>query len=235
MRSLLALHHSWKALLPVTLLLCALPSGAQPRVGVGLDLFTESTHLTGEQAINASRQDESFDFGNARFLAATLSLSVPAPIAKERARIGAGVRLFGNYDASQEDQEETFGFGLFNQAFLTGEYGLPVMDKLEALLGARAGVGLLFPGREFSQEIDRLQQDGVSVWSVPRVGWLLGLSLGARRRMSEKIFLRADLMAQMEKLYLFATDQEIDGVQFEKSWSTNGMRLGLTLGAEFSL
>ncbi|WP_225410216.1 hypothetical protein [Stigmatella hybrida] len=223
----------WKALLSVPLVLCALPAQAQPRIGVGLDLFTENSHLTGEQAINLSRRDESFDYGSTSILSATLSMTVPAPIAPERVRLGGGVRLFGNYGT--ENEGKLFGLGLLNQAFVSGEYGLPVANRTEALVGLRGGLSLLLPGREFSDEIDRLQDDGVSVWSVPRVGWLLGLSLGARRRMSEKIYLRADLAGQFEKLYLFSTSQKIDGIQFDKNWDTFGLRLGLTLGAEFSL
>jgi hypothetical protein len=206
-------------------------ASSRMRIGVGLDLFTEKARMSGEQTINTSRQDESFDYNSSSFLSATLSLSVPAPIAKERARIGGGVRLFGNYSAG----DRQFGFGLLNQAFVTGEYGLPVADKTEVVFGARAGLSLLFPGHELDKEIHRLQVQGVDVWGVPRVGWVVGLSAGGRRRMSEHILLRADLSGQLEKLYLFATSQEIEGLQFDKHWSTFGLRLGLTLGIEFAL
>ncbi|WP_224247357.1 hypothetical protein [Hyalangium gracile] len=202
------------------------------RIGVGLDLFIENSRMTGSQAINASRVDESFDYSSATFLSATLSMSVPAPVFKDRARIGGAVRLFGNYSAGGD---RTFGFGLLGQALVTGEYGLPVANQLEVVFGARVGLALLLPGREFDQEIDRLQVQGVGVWSVPRTGWLGGLSAGVRRRMSEHILLRADLSGQLEKLYLFATNEDIEGLQFEKNWSTSGLRLGLTLGIEFAL
>jgi hypothetical protein len=202
------------------------------RIGVGVDVFTESSRMNGEQAINASRRDESFDYNSSSFLSATLSLSVPAPIASERARLGGGIRLFGNYTGGGNSN---FGFGMLNEAFITGEYGLPVGGYFEATFGARGGLALLFPGREFSEEINRLQDQGVDVWSVPRLGWLAGLSVGARRQMSEHILLRADLAAQYEKLFLFATSQEINGLQFNKDWSTSGIRLGLTLGIEFAL
>ncbi len=202
------------------------------RIGVALDLFAEKAKLSGTQTINTSPRDESFDYGSTTFLSATLSMSVPAPIAKERARIGGAVRLFGNYSA---DGNHPFGFGLFNQAFVTGEYGLPVADKMEAVFGGRVGLSLLIPGHEMSAEIHRLQDQGVDVWGVPRVGWLGGLSAGARRRMSEHILLRADLSGQLEKLYLFATSEDLGGLQFDKHWSTLGLRLGLTLGVEFAL
>jgi hypothetical protein len=207
-------------------------AAAKMRIGVGLDLFTEKSRLSGAQSINTSRTDESFDYKSNTFLAATLSMSIPAPILSDRARLGGAVRMFGNYSAGGD---RSFGFGLLNQAFVTGEYGLPVPNRFEVVFGGRAGLSMLLPGRDFNREIDRLQIQGVDVWSVPRVGWLAGLSAGARRQMNEHIYLRADLSAQLDKTYLFATNQEIDGLEFSKSWSTNALRFGFTLGAEFAL
>jgi hypothetical protein len=232
MHSPLAHPAPWKVLLCLPLLTLALPAEAQTRIGFGLDLFRERTALTGSQAINDSVIEENFDYSSASILAATLSMSVPAPILAERARIGGAVRLYGNYSASGD---RDYGFGLLNQAYVTGEYGLPIANKMELMFGARAGLSLLIPGRDFMDEIDHLQNQGADVWSVPRVGWLGGLSLGTRRRMSENILLRADLFGQFEKLFLFSTSEDIGGLQFDKSWSTFGLRLGLTLGVEFAL
>jgi hypothetical protein len=207
-------------------------AASRMRIGVGLDLFTESARLAGEQAINESRRDESFGYNSATFLAATLSLSIPAPILEDRARIGGGVRLFGNYSA---EGDRRFGFGLLSQALVLGEYGLPFANRMEIVFGGRVGMSLLVPGRDFAREIERLQVQGVSVLSVPRVGWLAGLSAGWRRSMSEHILVRADLSGQLDQLYLFSTNETIEGLQFSKSWSTFGLRLGLTLGVEFAL
>ncbi len=204
----------------------------QMRIGLGGDLFFESSRMMGEQGINASRTDESFDYNSLGFLSATAWMTVPVSTVSERLRVGAGLRIFGNYAAGGGRQ---FGFGLLNEVFVNGEYGLPVANKTELLLGGRAGLSFLVPGRELQEEIRRLQEQGVSVWSLPRVGWLAGPSVGGRRRMSERIWLRADLLAQVEQQYLFATSQEISGLRFTKNWSTLALRLGLTLGAEFAL
>jgi hypothetical protein len=233
MRSLPVLLDSWKALSALVLLLSAGPARADTRIGLALDLFTESSRLTGHQSINAARQDESFDYSSKGFLSASLNLSIPAPISPERARMGAGVRFFGNYGSGGDGQG--FGFGLLNEAFVSGEYGLLVADKTEAVFGARGGLALLLPGKEFSQEIQRLREQDVDVWNVPRVGWMGGISVGARRRMGEHLLLRGDFSGQLERLFLFATSQDIQGLDFDKSWNTFGLRLGFTLGAEFSL
>ncbi|HEX5747137.1 MAG TPA: hypothetical protein VFZ09_12915 [Archangium sp.] len=201
------------------------------RIGVSPDLYLEGARMTGVQYINTARLDESFDY-SAGFLSITAWLSAPVSSVSERLRLGAGVRVFGNYAASGGQQ---FGFGIYNEAFVSGEYGLPVADKTEVVFAGRAGLSLLIPGLEFAETINRLQTQGVSVWSVPRVGWLLGPSVGARRRMSDSIWLRADLLGQIGQQYLFATSQEISGFNYSKTWSTLGLRLGLSLGAEFSL
>ncbi len=201
------------------------------RIGVSPDLYLEGARMSGVQYINTTRLDESFDY-SAGFLSITAWLSAPVATVNERLRLGAGVRIFGNYAASGGQQ---FGFGIYNEAFVSGEYGLPVADKMEVVFAGRAGLSLLIPGLEFAETISRLQTQGVSVWSVPRVGWLLGPSVGARRRMSNNIWLRADLLGQIGQQYLFATSQEISGFNYSKNWSTLGLRLGLSLGAEFSL
>lgn len=201
------------------------------RVGVSPDLFLEGAQLTGVQHIDTARLDESFGY-SAGFLSVTAWLTTPVPTVSERLRVGAGVRIFGNYAASGGQQ---YGFGILNEAFVSGEYGLPVADKTEVLFGGRAGFSFLIPGLEFAETIRNLQAQGVDVWSVPRVGWLVGPSLGARRQMSERIWLRADLLGQVGAQYLFATSQEISGFRYSKNWSTLGLRLGLSLGAEFSL
>lgn len=207
-------------------------SPGRMRIGLSPDLFLESGRLSGEQIINTSRRDESFDYSSASFLSATLWLNTSVPSVSERLRVGAGVRIFGNYGAGAG---RDFSFGLLNEAFVLAEYGLPVANKMEVVLGARAGLSLLIPGQEFAEEIRRLQTQGVGVWSVPRVGWLVGPSVGARRRMTERILLRADIHGQAESQYLFATNQDIDGLRYIKNWSTLALRLGLSLGVEFGL
>jgi hypothetical protein len=207
----------------------AAPGGL--RIGVGPDLYLEGARMTGAQGINTARLDESFNY-TAGFLSATAWLTTPVPTVSERLRVGAGLRIFGNYSASGGQQ---FGFGLLNEVFVSGEYGLPVADKTEVVFAGRAGLSFLIPGLDFADDIRKLQAQGVSVWSVPRVGWLLGPSVGARRRMSERIWLRADVLGQVGQQYLYATSQEISGLHYTKNWSTLGLRLGLSLGAEFSL
>lgn len=203
----------------------------QLRVGVGPDLYLDGGQMTGVQNINTAHLDESFGY-TAGFVSATAWLSTPVPSVSERVRVGAGLRLLGNYTAAGG---QAYGFGLLNELFVSGEYGLPVASKMEVVFAGRAGLSFLIPGLDFASDIQKLQAQGVNVWSVPRVGWLLGPSVGARRQMSERIWLRADILGQIGQQYLFATSQEISGLNYSKNWSTLALRLGLSLGAEFSL
>jgi hypothetical protein len=200
-----------------------------PRVGLGLDLFGESGRMTGGQWINTSHRDESFDFSSQKFLSGSAWLLFSGT---QRLRLGPGVRVFGNYAAGGD---RTFTFGVLTEALALAEYGLPVHGPYEVVFGARTGLALLIPGGGLSDEIHRLRTEGAGVWNVPRGGWVVGLNVGGRRAMTERISLRADFGLQLEKLYLFGTDQRVDGLQFQKSWDTQTLRLGLTLGAEFSL
>lgn len=212
------------------------PTVGRLRIGVGPDFFLESGRMTGEQDINTSRQDESFDYSSEGFISGSAWLTSAVPSVTERLRVGAGVRIFGNYAAGGG---RTFGFGLLNEVFVSGEYGLPITENMEVLFAARVGLSVLVPNSSLSEEIHRLQEQGASVWSVPRFGWLAGPSVGVRRRMSERIWLRADLLAHVEEQYLFATSQDIkeqgSTLHFAKYWSTLALRLGLSLGAEFAL
>lgn len=226
MRSFSARVVSWCC--AALLLAASLPAAAQERIGVGLDLWTEGSALSGEQSINNSRIDQSFDYGAAGASGSAWLLFS----ARERIRAGPGIRLYGNYGSGNNPE---FIFGFLSEAFVMGEYSLNAIEKFDAIFGGRAGVAVLVPGADLAQEITRLRDEGVDVWNVPRLGWLAGLNVGTRRQMSEKLWLRLDINAQYQQLYLFATDQIVDDLRFQKRWNTNTIRLGLLLGVELAL
>lgn len=197
-------------------------------MGVAVDLFGEGGSLTGEQRINETLINESFQLG-------TLSFSGSAWLLfqhSERLRYGPGLRGYGFYGSSTG---RPFAFGPLFEGFALAEYALPMVEQFEALLTGRAGLALLIPGGDFANEITRLQREGVGVWGVPRTGWLAGVGFGTRRRMAEHLWLRADLGAQYTQLFLFATDERVDDLRFRKGWSTSVLRVGLQLGVELSL
>ncbi|MGQ0504408.1 MAG: hypothetical protein ACT4TC_03745 [Myxococcaceae bacterium] len=207
------------------------PPDTGRRLGVGADFFGESNRLVGEHWINQTRQDESFDYGSGSFFSTTAWLLIPM---NRFIRVGPGARIFGNYSSSGNNN---FKFGFLSEAFAQGELSFRTFERFELVLGARAGLALLWPttGSDFGREIDRLQQQGLGVFSGPRLGWVAGLGVGMRRKMWDWFHLRADLTGQHQELYLFATDQMVDGLRVQKWWRTGSWRFGLTLGAEVSL
>ncbi len=205
------------------------PQKLDRRLVVAGDFFFEKGRLNGTQNINGSARDESFKYGRG-FLSGSAWLLFPE---NSHFRWGPGLRILGRYSASVDNQEP-YELGFLTQAFVAGEFVLPLPSKFDLLLGGRAGLGLLFPGGEFKEEINRLRAEGVGVWSVPRVGWLAGINAGTRWKFAERVALRGDLNYGLEQLFLFATHQNVDGLSFAKSWSTYTMRFGLTLGLEVS-
>jgi len=196
-----------------------------------LDIFVEKSRLGGEQIINVSRRDESFEYGSSGFLSFTLGLNWTAW--SDRFRLGPAIRVLGIYSGWGENT--TFEFGLLLEPMLMGEYAIPLAEKWSLLLGARLGIPVLFPRGDFANEIRRLQVDRVGVWSVPRIGWLAGISAGAKRRMTQRLWLRGDLSGQMEQIFLFATDEIIEGLAFRKNWSAHIFRVSLSVGLELEL
>jgi hypothetical protein len=211
----------------------ALSTSPGNRLAISIDLFGEGSRLEGTQVIsdNTSEavRDESFDYQAANFISATAAiLFAKSP----RLRVGPGWRILGPYAAGGD---QAYTFGILNEFFALAEYGLPAVEKLEVVLGGRVGASLMFPTGDFLDEIERLQADGITALSLPRLGWFVGFNGGMRRKMSDRVWLRADILAQLGRMYLFATDDVVSGLRFRKHWSTHMLRYGLTLGVELAL
>jgi hypothetical protein len=200
--------------------------GRLERLGLGITAFAEGSRLNGEQWINQSRLDESFNYTSEGFLAASAWALFTY---SENLRWGPGINIFGPYSSGGNNQ---FGFGFLSEAYFAGEFSFPVAEKFMGVLGGRGGFGLLVPGDDFANEIRRLRADGAGVWTVPRLGWLLALNAGARRPLIDRLWARLDAWGQMSQLFLFWTDERVQGLRFQKRWFTHSLRAGLTLSLE---
>jgi hypothetical protein len=144
----------------------------------------------------------------------------------ERVRVGPALRFMGNYGGDR------FNFGYLTEGYLLGEFSLRAFEQVDVVFGGRAGVSVLFPGEEFSDEIRRLQAQSADVWSLPRLGWVAGLNVGLRRKLVGALYAKLDLGGQLGHHFLFMTDQIVDGLRFRKFWGNDIRRLGATLGVE---
>lgn len=194
------------------------------RIGASVELYGESSRMSGEQWINNFRADESFDYRAGPLAATVYALFHPT----ERFRVGPAVRFMGNYG-------ERFTFGYLAEAHAQADYALRAFEQVDAVFGTRVGVSVLFPGEELAEEIRRLQAQRADVWSVPRLGWVAGLSVGARRKIAGNLYGRAEISGQLGHHFLFSTDQIVDGLRFRKFWGTDVRRLGFNLGVEVAL
>jgi hypothetical protein len=195
------------------------------RIGVGLGGGGESSRMEGEQWIHTFRLDESFNYerSGATFNVWALGQLFP------RVWVGPAVRVMGGYASDRYD------FGLLQELGGIGEWAIPAFEKFEVIIGGRANLAVLVPGGDLAQEINRLQDQGAGVWSVPRVGWSAGVGAGLRRQMFERFWLRVDASGQIGSLYLFATEETVDELRFRKFWSADLRRLELSLSLEVGL
>jgi len=221
-RRRVSLSSWWAALFAVY----ASSAFAVERLGVSVDAFAEAGELNGEQWIDDSRITENFDFANAALSGSAWLLFKQ----NDRFRWGPGVRVQGRFGSANR-----YDFGFLTDGFLTAEYAVPVFAGWELLLGGRGGISVLVPGGDLGREISRLQSEGAGVWSVPRVGWLAGVSAGVRRQLIGRLHLRVEFGGQIGQVFLFATDERVDELRFRKYWSTWTQRVSGTLGLEVTL
>lgn len=236
LRCLMALTF---ALGVTTLFATPLMAQAPAAVGVGANFFFEDSELSGEEQGSVQVTDESFDYRSEGFLSGSLYVLAPW---SERFRIGGGIHYYGKYVAEQipeggleEDEDpETVEFGTLVEMRARAEYLIPA-GVFQLALGAHVGIPVLFPNGEFQDEIERLQDQQASVWSVPRIGFLVGPQVSALYRYNEHLNFRLDFGVFWKRLFLFNTSQEVQGIPFKKTWTAKVLRTEISLGLEVDL
>lgn len=232
-------------LLGLSLLCLSLPlsSSAQAEgnaVGVGVQLHSDDGELDGQErvAVQPPRdQDRSFHSAD------SLSFSLwGLKDLSQKLRAGGGLRYYGTYslvddvpeDTPEDEQPEPEEFGTWMELYGQVEWHTPLAmeGKLELVLGAQLGATLLFPGGAFEAEIDRLKEQNVGVWSAPRLGFLFGPQVGVRYQLIELVAIRLDAGMRYNRVFLFSTAEEVDGIAFEKTWDLNILRYDANLGVE---
>ncbi len=211
-------------------------------VGVGLGFYSDDGQLNGTERVAVQaprRQDRAFDSVN-RAAFSLWGLKSFSP----KLRAGGALRYYGGYatrdqvpDDTPDDQlPDAYGFGTWID--LTGqvEWHTPIAldGKLQFVLGGQLGLTVLLPGDEFEAEIERLQEQNVGVWGVPRVGFHFGPQVGVRFQLIELVAVRVDLGLRYNRVALFSTSEEVDGVAFSKDWDLNILRQDATLGVEIA-
>jgi hypothetical protein len=222
----------------VACMLLPLSASAQSALGVGAGLYFESASLEGVEEVSVRETDQSFDFKNDGHLTAQLKF---LRARSESVRVGGGLSYYGIYRGAEVDENGPrdpavlYEFGPLLELYLQGEWLVPMRDRLDLAIGSQLGGAILFPRGNLKREIDRLQDQNVSVWNVPRPGYFLAPFLGARWAIDERLSARGDLMFKWERMHLFQTTQSVDNTPFRKSWKTTTLRTELQIGLEIAL
>lgn len=220
------------------LLLAPASAVAQQHIGVGAGLFSDDGDLDGEERRDVVQEsDESVVFDSHNRLHGSIWYLRHA---SERVRWGGGLRFYGSYEIVEvpeddDDEPDPFQLGKLTEFYVQAEWLIPFSDDKALILGGQAGPSVLFPDGEFQDTIDELEDQGVDVWNTPRVGFHVGPSVGARWELDDRLSVRSDLSIRYENLYLFAIDDDVDGVAYEKSWTTSTLRYELGFGMEIEL
>ena len=217
-------------------------ASAQTVIGLGANVFFEDSKLNGTQQISVQENDESFEYRSDSFLTGSLWFLLQLT---ERIRVGSMLDYYGTYTSATKCQEgqcdnpdfepDLFVFGKLLEFHGRFEYGIGVTEEVSLLLGTVFGAPILFPGGDFKDHIDSLQEQGAGVLDLPRVGYLIGPNIGARWTYSEHLAFRSDVIIKWEQIFLFRTAQNIDGIPFRKTWTTGTLRYEIGLGVEVAL
>ena len=204
-----------------------------PVLIVGLGFHLDDGTMRGSDRRSILVTDETFEFSNDNKLYGTLGF---LSVIGQRMRLGAVVRYFGSYDYKQQmgdNESEPRKLGQLFELAAQGEYLLPLIPRVQMTVGAQAGAAILIPGGQFEADIKMLQNQGASVWNVPRLGYLVGPRVGVRWALASRIYLRGDFDITWCQTFLYMTHDEVAGVDFEKKRRANVMRY--VVGASFEV
>lgn len=215
-------------------------ANAQTVLGIGPGFFVEDSDLSAEEQASIELRDESFAYTSDGFLSGSIYIMKDWT---ESIRLGGQVTYYGTYSASvtpegdnnNDEEPQIYEFGRLLEVSARIEYLLPVTDTIDLALGGMAGFPILIPDGDFQAEIDRLKDQEVGVFDLPRIGYLLSPVFGARYKYSEHLYFRGDLLFKWEQLFLFRTTEEVQSIPFRKTWSTSTLRSEFTLGIEVVL
>lgn len=211
---------------------------AQNSLIVSAGIFNESSDVEGRERISVSENERAFEYGSDGMLTGSLRFVMPRG---ERLRFGAGLAYYGMYRAVIDEGDDTpdppnkYEFGRLMEFGGLAEYIVPITERIDLGIGAQAGLAVLFPDGDLQDEIDRLDDQNVGVWDLPRLGYYVAPTISPRWKLDDRLHLRADLSFKWERLHLFQIDETVDNVSYLREAKSNVMRTELLVGLEIKL
>ncbi len=217
-------------------------------IGLGGQVYRDDANLETEKRIGPqSPVEEDTDYESDDIGSFGIYALFPM---QERVFAGGGLRYYGTYDTlepltreerqqleedGEEDTREPYEFGTALDAYAHLQWELPIITKLDLLLGTQVGLNILFPSGNFEETINSEKDDGASLFGGPRLGLLFGPQVGVRYGIIEnRLAVRADLGARYNRMILFRNEEEIDGVAYRLDWTMNILRYDAGLAVELS-
>jgi hypothetical protein len=227
-------------LLLTPLIASAQQASTQQFIGTGAGIYTDDGDLEGlERRDVVQESDESFSFDSHNSIVGSIWYLRQA---SENIRWGGGLRYYGNYEVLElpdeegnDDEFQPYELGQLANFYMQAEWLIPFADDMDLILGAQLGPSLLMPDGEFQQTIDELKDQGVDVWDTPRLGYHVAPQVGGRWVVDDRLAFRGDLGVRYENLFLFAVDDNVEGVAYEKSWTSSVLRYEFGLAMEVKL
>jgi hypothetical protein len=132
-----------------------------------------------------------------------------------------------------------FGIGSDLGVDLTVEGALSVAPKVRIVPRVQSGATILFPGGELEQWLNLVHSAcvdaarGCDTPTAARVGWNVGVGVGALYFLSDRFRLRADVLAQYYSVRMYNVGAPLLGNTIDVSETLFGGRLFFMLGAEY--
>jgi len=202
-------------------------------IGAGGTFFFDEGEFVGERRVSIQRTDLDEEFANDSFVSGALWVLFDA---SERVRMGAAYKFYGTYHYAPEDrdddEDQVRELGLPMEFVYLIDLVLPMTSDFDFLLGAQVGAVLLVPSGDFERRIESLQDQGVDVVDGPRIGYVVGPTVGMKWNINEMFAIRSDFGARWQQIFLFATEQDVAGTPFGIDLYINNIRYEVNAGLE---
>ena len=200
-------------------------SQRESKIGLALELYNEDSFFSATRDFDGATVDRSSDY-EAGFT--SLRAWYMRPIGSRWGLVG-GIAYRRNYEGPDDF---VFGQLIDMLAEFEGRFSLYKSWKLR--LAGQIGIATLIPTKDFKAEIDRLNADGLGVFSGPRFGWLSGGSVGVTFPITKQLYFFSAVGANWGRLYLFRSKKTIDNINVNNNWTAVIKRRTFDLGVEVS-
>lgn len=232
------MHRSIRSVAGLVAVLLLTPSNgrAQDAFGVGGGIWADSTVRRLDLDIGPLTSTARDEVTNVYLGLVHLSfLKALGDTHLEGFRVGGDVRYLGFVATSPRDDDRSDGLGRAVEVGLRAEWSTVIAKDLALTVGARVGLGALFPEDDFAESLDRLIAEGVPTSSSPRFALHAAPSVGLRWAVLAFLHLRLDLGFGYTFTSVSDVDATVQGIPYRRRETIHGSRFEAVVTAEIPL